>query len=786
LTAQNRGYARLLWIVAGAVVIIGLAIVLGSNIQRSSAEATPDRPVPNVRSWTVGRGDLEEIVRSPGEVVAARTTNLPIAASGIVSEVLVKTGNVVTAGQVLVKLDTRELQAQLEAAIAAQRSAQARLDGVQNAPARELAELQRDLKIAQTRLEGLRTPNAKPEELQAAQAAVDAAVARYNALLSRPNQKDVAAAEANLRATKAKLEALRQGPTDIAVREANSRIEQAQQNLEKVKAQEDDKVKQADTNQKKAQNSFNAAKTAYDEFRKTKYNGNVPITPLTADEQAKERELKLALDQAELELQAATTSLESARTAQIAAVKEAEGKVIEQQVALEKLQAGRSQQELLSAQAEVDAAQAIYDRVAQGPTRDELSAAQSEINEAKAYLDSLNKGASDKEIQLAQLEVEKVQAKIADLNQGPLPADLSKARGDLDAATATVKQIQLKLEQAQLTAPYNAVVENVLVAPGQSVAPGPALINLIDLSSLAFRARVNEVNVQRVTSGLPVRIYFERITSVPDKPFKGTVKFISYRPEVGPPVGPVVTSTGQTLPNYGYPVDIALDPDKDLQTLKPGMTGRTLFVLQRKTNVLLLPKAVLRSIDGGYVVDIILNNGQIVTTPIVVGLENDNFVEVIETGLVLEGDKLVLHGKDPAPALPSPVMTGTVTPVITGTVTPEITGTVTAGITGTVTPAITGTTTAGITATTTVSGTVSAAPGVTATTAASLTATVQISPTPILTATLPPNVVPGTVTVGATTVPPSPTPTVPTTPTLPPSLPPTNTRPGGQGTVASR
>lgn len=680
-----------MWVLAGAVIVIALALLVATNVQRSSAEIAPTGANKNLRTVTVARTDLEDIIRAPGEVTA-RTANLTLSASGVVSDVLVKPGTVVKAGQVLVKLDTREAEANLEAAIASQKSAQARLDTVQNEPTRLLNEAQRELKIAQARIDALKTPNSTPDELASAQAAVDAAVYRYNALVSQPNPKDVAAAEANLRAARSRMETLKAGPNEAALREANAKISTADQNLQKVKVQEDDKVKQAELNQKKAQNVFNDAKTAYDDFRKEKYDGEgKPKTPLTTEEQATERRLKLALDQADIDIQATTKALERARSEQIAAVKQAEGLVIEAQAALEKLQAGASQQEILTAQAEVDQAQAAYDRVVAGPGRDEINAAQAEINQARAYLDNLNKGASEKDLKVAQVELEIIQQKIADLNKGPLPSEVNRAKGDLEQAQATVKQIQLKIDTAQLRAPYPAVVDSVNVAVGQSVSPGPAAITLIDLATLNFQARVTQNNVQRITSNLPVRIYFENVSGVREEPFLGLVTKVSFQPRNGA----IVSSNATASADFGYPVDIQLDADKGIQTLKPGMLGRAFFVMERRANVLVVPKAAVRRLDVGTVVDVILADGQIVTTPVVTGLANEFYIEIIDNGLVQEGDTLILYG-DPGvtlPPLPAPAIAATpsapLTTTATITATQTVTQTVTQRITQTVTPTLT-------------------------------------------------------------------------------------------------
>ncbi len=696
--------ARYWWALILALVLVALALIVGANVQRSSAEAQPT----NYRTSQVMRGDIEEVVKAPGEVVVVRTAPLTFQASGVISDVLVRPGSVVKAGQTLVKLDSREAEAALAGAVADQKKAQARVDTVQNGPARELLSAQQNLKLAQAKLDRVKSSNAKPEELAAAQAAVDAAVYRYNAVVSKPTAKEVAAAEANLRQAKARLDKIKAGPAEAALREAQARVTSTTQNWEKVKTTTAEVVKQADIALQKAQKTRDAAKDTYDTIRKELYNPDgTPKKPLTPAEQEREKQAKLALDRAELDLQSKQSALESAKSGQVTAVKEAEAQMIEAQAALERLQTSATQQELMEAQAAVDKAQAEYDRAAAGPNQDEVNAAQAEINQARSNLDKLNKGGTDKDIQVAQAEVDKYQQQVTNLGKGPVASELAEAQGGLEKAAAQVKQSQLKVEQASLLAPFNSVVESVNVARGQTVSPGLLAVSLVDLSNLMVDAKVGEANIQRIKTGQAAQVFFEAISGVRAEPYKGKVTFISFRPQSGsisqPPAPTPALAVSPTPGGFpptpsvssgsAYPVSILLDSDPDIQNLKPGMSGRVRFVLERKPDVLQVPKIAVRTVESGTtVIDVVLPDGQVVTTPVLLGLSSDDYFEVIEDGLLREGDKIILYGDaavmplataTPAPT-GSPSVGGTPSPSVS--VSPAITGS--PAVTGSLSPAV--------------------------------------------------------------------------------------------------
>ena len=655
---------RFFWALAAAGILVALALVVGSNIQRSNAENIQT----TYRSSYVTRGEIEEVVKAPG-LVTARTASLTFQASGVISDVLVRPGQVVQASQVLSRLDTREAEAQLSAAQAGQKAAQDNLSSIKAGAASQLADAQQNLKIAQARLSQVQAVAGTPDQLAAAQHAVDAAVFRYNVVVSRTNIKDVNSADAALRQAKANLALVQTPASKAALAEAQARVDAATQNLEKVKSERANAVVQAQLGVNKAQKGLDAANATYNQIHKELYNadGTVKSTTTQADLD-RETAAKLAVDQAKITLDAANKTLEAANSQQTSAVKEAQALMIEAQSALENLQDGPTQQAILSAQAAIDKAQADYDKaVSGGPTQDEIDAAQADIDQAKAVLNGLNKGGTPAYIQVAQDEVDKYKAQVDTLSKGAPASDLAKAQSAVDQATAQVKQAQLRIEQLNLLAPFNSVVESINVSPGQAIAPGPIAITLVDLSKPSFEARVGESSIQRIKLGQSVRVYFEGIQGVRAEPFLGKVTLISTslkNPTTGGTTEdsrslgvPTPTVASNNLTNSsgdqsGFPVTIALDQDTQLSTLKPGMSGRARFVLGNKPDALLVPKIAVRTLEVGPVVDVILPDGLIVTTPVTVGLIGDDFVEVSGTGLLREGDKIVLYGTAPVPELP--------------------------------------------------------------------------------------------------------------------------------------
>ncbi|MDA8217062.1 MAG: efflux RND transporter periplasmic adaptor subunit [Dehalococcoidales bacterium] len=199
---RRRGLSRrwlVILIVLVALAAVAVYVVTGAQSAETPAPAT----VP------VTKGTLVATVAGSGSVSAEQSLGLAFQTAGTVTEVLVKEGDTVQSGQVLAKLDDRNLQLQVASAQSGLDSAKARLTQAQQG-------------------------NAKPPDLAAARAAVASAQASYDKVANGPASADVAAAQAAVGSAQAA-----QAAYDAAVAAANtmgSQLLAAQAALAKAEA----------------------------------------------------------------------------------------------------------------------------------------------------------------------------------------------------------------------------------------------------------------------------------------------------------------------------------------------------------------------------------------------------------------------------------------------------------------------------------------------------------------------------------------------------------------------
>ena len=142
---------------------------------------------------------------------------------------------------------------------------------------------------------------------------------------------------------------------------------------------------------------------------------------------------------------------------------------------------------------------------------------------------------------------------------------------DVEAAKATLASAKLKLGYTRITAPFDGVVGERQVQPGDYVNIGTNLINVVPLPKVYVIANYKETQLTHVEPGQPVEI---TVDSFPRETLRGRVERIA--PATGAQVAllPPDNATGNfTKVVQRIPVRIQFDGNQPLLTrLVPGMS----------------------------------------------------------------------------------------------------------------------------------------------------------------------------------------------------------------------
>ena len=182
------------------------------------------------------------------------------------------------------------------------------------------------------------------------------------------------------------------------------------------------------------------------------------------------------------------------------------------------------------------------------------------------------------------------------------------------------------LEKTILLAPFDGVVAKVRgqlgewLAPAPATSPTPSVIELIDTGSIYIRAPLDEVDVSRIRTGLPVRVTMD---AFPGRSLPGRLTM----------VGAFVSEAQQQ--NRTLDVDVELEDAKFARTLLPGISADIEIVLQARDGVLRVPTPTI--LQGGRV--LVVRDDTLIGVKVRAGLANWEYTEV---STVSAGEQIVV------------------------------------------------------------------------------------------------------------------------------------------------
>ena len=219
---------------------------------------------------------------------------------------------------------------------------------------------------------------------------------------------------------------------------------------------------------------------------------------------------------------------------------------------------------------------------------------------------------------LAQLEVEPLVQALEE-TRSALARQLQEGMGPI--STGELERAEANLEAASLTAPFDGVVLEVMARPGETIAPGMGLILLADPTAIEVRTTVIEEDLPLVQIGQPAELFFD---AQPDAIVEGWVaRIVPQRVR------------GENRPLY-Y---VYISMDEAPEGVVSGMTADASITISRRSDVLRLPRALVRARSNGTAQVTVWANEQEESRKVQVGLRGDVYIEILD-GL-REGEQVV-------------------------------------------------------------------------------------------------------------------------------------------------
>ncbi|HWQ16147.1 MAG TPA: HlyD family efflux transporter periplasmic adaptor subunit [Roseiflexaceae bacterium] len=422
------------------------------------------------------------LVQARGRVVPSQSATLSFPSRGMVpevfvAEVLVKPGDTVQQGDVLARLDTRDLKLRVEAARAVLEQAQREYDRLLAGPT--------------------------PEEVAVAQAQLAQAQAHARAVHGSVTAEDVAAAQADLERSRTDLSVLETNTRSARLRAAQAALALAQARLQ---AQRDKLSAEKTSAQLRMEQAANDLRNRQDAYSRVVWENQARGDKVDQQHKDLEAAALRAVQDAEKALQEATVKYEQAKQAEIAGV--------------------------AAAEAEVSSAQAALDALLANADAGEAATARAEMAQAVANLSRLQGEQRAGTLDAAAAEEAIAQAKLQLLMAPPRAEDVAIAQARVREAEIALQREEVIMELAELRAPFAGTVVKVNLNVGEVPTSGAPGIILADLSSWLIETEdLTEQSVVQVREGDPVVLTFD---AIPGLTLPGKVTRVDIRGQSGP------------------------------------------------------------------------------------------------------------------------------------------------------------------------------------------------------------------------------------------------------------
>ena len=590
----------------GALVLVGAIAGGAAFVARGNTAA----PGTAVRTATVARGSVSQTVSVSGSISALGQARLAFKSGGKVAQVYVSTGQAVTLGQPLAKLDTTDLEATLA-------TAQQNLANAQ-------ASYQKQLLSAQDTQKSLdQARQTAANDLAAAQATVTKLKSAY------------ASAKTNFGSF-----------TDAAT----GGIASFQGSLDTIQSQIDALIAEmrlivggGDTGDlRNALNSITGVNTPG--LQNARSNSLALLSPAMSDHQSARAAVVSGVADYDAASSAGsdTSNMPSSfqltqtnytiSTSRLNSALDTTSSVLGTV-----LSAVTSAQASLNTQATRDLHNpfdqwradlaTLYNLV--NGQQQSLSTAKLKLTQAATYLGTMNDAVGGSIAtatqnvtttqQRGQQSIDNARSAVANI-----PFNLQSAQVSVDNANNAIATATTNLDSAILTAPAAGIVASIANQVGEYVSGGntnSAFMVLTNTQSLVLHGTIGESDIAKLKLGQVANLTIDALTGQ-----KMTGKVTSLDP---------VATISQGVPVYG--IDIAIDVPG--QGVKAGMTASAAVILASKQNVLTVPNTTIRTINGQRGVQV-LRDGEVVDTVATFGLSNDTVTEVV-SGLA-EGDVVVI------------------------------------------------------------------------------------------------------------------------------------------------
>ena len=637
---------------------------------------------PQVAPISVGTAAIVRDILSPtlsysGNVQAQASVNLVPKITGRLEKLNADVGDEVKAGDVIAELDHDQLDAQVTQSQAAVNAAQAKLEQTQaSAKPEDIQAAQAVVDQAKAKLDQARA-GGRPEEIAGAQAQAAQAQAKAEQVASGARDFDVQGLQAAIDTAEAQQDQLQAQLTasQSSLSEAQYRLDQAragqggpgvrpedivqaqatlasnQSKLDQIRNPRPEDIRSAAADVEQAKASLEAAINARENCGQSETTTRSSSTQRTAQgstssstrstakqncPDAQKDQLDALIDAARASVASKQAALDKIRNPSQYDIQQAQEAVGLAQANLQKLQYGGTndvaalQLRVSSTQADVDRLQGALDQASAAissaqaklasstnPDPNDVAQAVAAANQARANL-AKTANPDPFNVQQNQATVDQAQAQLASRLQPFTAEDIRVAAAGVDQAAAALQASKVQSAEANVVAPFDALVSQKLINPGALASPTTPIVGLVS-RDVEIDVQVEEARIGQLQKGQPATL---SVSAFPGRLIPAVVAAIA----------PSADPKSRTFA-------VRIVPSQQDGTLRDGMFAQV-NISGVGQEALLVPNDAVVTRAGRSQVFVVVNN-QVQAREVKLG-DTDGKHTVVLDGKVNPGDEVVV------------------------------------------------------------------------------------------------------------------------------------------------
>ncbi len=201
---------------------------------------------------------------------------------------------------------------------------------------------------------------------------------------------------------------------------------------------------------------------------------------------------------------------------------------------------------------------------------------------------------------------------------------LDQEQWNLENQVLNVEIRDIAINNTVLAAPFAGVLVSSPVDTTGVTLLATDIFELVNPKTLVFKAAVDEADIALINKGQTGKIYLDAYSN---QAIEANIDYIAYKSQQ--------TSTGTV-----FTVELPLTGEDLLGKYRLGMNGEVEILVERKEDVLTVPFIATRFRDDQYYVEVKGPQGEPVERPIEIGLETEDYVEVL-SGLSPDDEVLI-------------------------------------------------------------------------------------------------------------------------------------------------